>query len=437
MTAALGLGPGSEINLITRVSAPPKPPVLTLIKNNIFNITVSWPTLTNETGIITKAWIVAEPYEIEKNTSEVVNIPINNSDLSELPFPNTGVKGFFAPYDPLNTCDRHIMGFTFQSKTSFNICGGFCNETCEYGTPMLDPTTILPTNNQNLTNDNYIMFFNTTNNTILARYVPYLTMKKRFVLNTSDGGLNLNGKIVIGDNKINPNSLLNNTILNPSLAYRFRLIVFTSEVLYAVSDPIEIVPLEPSSGADLVKSLYIGILIAFGVLILLIIVFTFIKKYLKKRANTLYKKENDAITNPNYWVQKNRIIYNDTDKNLLVLKGEMVYANIEPTNKYMDVSQVSHYSSSEVKYDSTDLDYDLPLESSQYIEYDMDAPELPLKKNKYMDVSQLHPNNLNLDYDIPIGSSQYIEYDMDAPELPPKQNKYMDVSQLPPITNAQ
>jgi len=127
------------------------------------NISVSWSSLTNETGQITKAWIIAEPYDANNNnltTSMVVHIPLNNdTDLEPLPFPHTGIRGFFGAYNINNPCETHIFGFNFLSKFSGKICGGFCDVKCEYGTPMLDPTTILPTNNQNLTNDNYVMEF--------------------------------------------------------------------------------------------------------------------------------------------------------------------------------------------------------------------------------------------------------------------------------------
>ena len=308
LTNAIGNGPGASITLATQVSAPRKPPPLTLLIQTPTNVTVSWSSLSNETGIITKAWIVAEPYDpiTLKNSSEVVHIPINTIDLPFLPFPHTDVKGFFEDYNASNPCQFHILGYTFKSILTDFICGGICDTICEYGTPMLDPTTVLPTNDQNLTNDNYLMDFNETNGTLLTRFVPYLTMKKRFVLNASDGGLKLAGKIVLGDGKINLNSLLNNTVLNSSLIYRFRLIVFTSETLYAISDSVSITPIQDESSSDFVKSTYIGILIAVASFILFIILLVYLKNYLKKN------KERDTIikdTVKEIQIPKDKIVY--------------------------------------------------------------------------------------------------------------------------------
>jgi hypothetical protein len=122
----------------------------------------------------------------------VVHIPINNSDLLELPFPHAGIKGFFASYNASNPCAEHIKGYTFRSRFSNAVCGGICNIRCEHGTPMLDPTTILPTNDQNLTNDNYYMEFNDTAGNLSLRMVPYLSMKRRFVISSAKGRVKSN-----------------------------------------------------------------------------------------------------------------------------------------------------------------------------------------------------------------------------------------------------
>ena len=282
MTEANGLGPKATIQLKTQVSAPPNPPVLTLVEQKATNITVSWSSLTNETGIITKVWIVAEPYTLNLTSAMVVHIPINNSDLLELPFPHEGIKGFFASYNASNPCDEHIKGYTFHSRFSNVVCGGICNIRCEYGTPMLDPTTILPTNDQNLTNDNYYMEFNDTNGNHSVRMVPYLSMKKRFIINSTNGGLLGGGKIILGDGKINSNSQLNNTVIDPNLFYRIRLIVFTSETLYAISDPLDIFPFQPPSTSDMSSSVFIGIGLAIVAIIFALCIFICLKKYLIK-----------------------------------------------------------------------------------------------------------------------------------------------------------
>ena len=53
------------------------------------------------------------------------------------------------------------------------------------------------------------MFFNTSNNTVETRLVPYLTMKKRLDINAVNSG-----KFLVGDGLNNIKSKLNNTLLN-------------------------------------------------------------------------------------------------------------------------------------------------------------------------------------------------------------------------------
>lgn len=389
MTKAIGLGPGTSIILTTQVSAPPKPPTPTFVQRKATNITVSWPSLTNETGTIVKAWIIAEPYE--QNTSEVVHVP-DNSDLPPLPFPHIGVRGFFSQYDVLNQCKEHLFGFTFRSLSTGNICGGICNKICEYGTPMLDPTTILPTNNNNLTNDFYLMEFNTVNGTGV-RLVPYLSMKKRFVLNISNGGLNLAGKVLLGDGLINPNSQLNNTKINESLSYRIRLIVFTSEVLYTISDPLEISPFQAAATSDLIASVYIGIIVAVSIVMFLVLLFYCCKK---KCSNYNVKKMEISNTcpvdNPMYWeIQKMKLKEDSTRPSILntVIYSEPNSCDMNVESKYLDVStnqaiynspkdmsskepSTNYFDVSKNDYD-TDLTYfNTPIEVPSYIELNTD-----------------------------------------------------------------
>ena len=315
------LGPSATIFLKTQVSAPPKPPILNLLIRKSTNITVSWSSLTNETGQITKAWIIAEPYDDLTRTSMVVNIPLNNSELPPLPFPHAGIRGFFEAYNVTHLCDKHYFGFNFLSKFSGKICGGFCDVKCEYGTPMLDPTTILPTNDQNLTNDNYVMEFIDKDGNSSRRLVPYLTMKRRFILNTTNGGLNANGKIMLGDGKVNPNSLLNNTILDPNLAYRVRLIVFTSETLYAISDALELGPFQAPATSDISAAVYIGIAIAFCSIIVLIIGLILFRNKMKRRTEIIMMNdktgniidESESIKSES--IKYESINYSDINKN--------------------------------------------------------------------------------------------------------------------------
>jgi hypothetical protein len=338
MTDAIGTGPGASIILKTQVSAPPKPPIPTLLAQEPTNIIVSWPSLTNETGIITKAWIIAEPYEGNMSTSFIVELS-NRTDLDPLPFPNIGINGFFTHYNVSNQCESHLHGYTFKSIISNNICGGLCKEICEFGTPMLDPNTILPTNDQTLFNDNYRMNFIDSNNNTLTRLVPYLTMKKRFNLSLSDGGLNLGGKVVIGDGKINPNSLLNNTLLNSSLSYRIRLIVFTSEVLYAISDSLEIPPFQFPSTIDLTTSIYIGIIISISILIFCIIICNCIKKKGKIYNNKITQIDNNNNNNDLAKIKMNKNV--DTKYLDVSIINEPKYFDpfnhIE--NKYLEISK--------------------------------------------------------------------------------------------------
>jgi hypothetical protein len=334
-TAAPGAGPGQTLVLRTQVSAPSKPPVLTLVKRDETKITVSWSNLTNATGVITKIWIVIEPYEAgtseadtseagtseagtsEAGTSEVVIVPLNNSALPLLPFPHEHTRGFFGPYNVSHPCQDEIIGYTFRSLKSNVVCGGMCATLCEFGTPMLDPTTILATNDQNLTNDNFLMAFNTTDGNASVRFVPYLSMKKRFALNSTNGGLAGFGQSVLGDGKINPNSLLNNTRLLPTLAYRVRFIVFTSEVLYAISDPLDVPPLTFPSQVDAFTATYMALIIVIVLLVLACMCFICVRKCLKRHHDTALLKENKQ------YLASEILKYTNS-------KDSITYCNMEP-----------------------------------------------------------------------------------------------------------
>jgi len=355
MNEAIGLciGPGASIQLKTQVSAPTNPPVLTLVSRKATNITVSWSSLTNETGIITKVWIVAEPYTRDKISSMVVHVPVNNSNLTELPFPHEGIRGFFSNYNASNPCGEHINGYTFRSLLSGNICGGICSVPCEYGTPMLDPTTILPTNNQNLTNDNFLMEFIERDGNLSLRMVPYLSMKKRFAINSTNGGLLGGGKIMLGDGKINPNSLLNNTVIDPNLFYRVRLIVFTSENLYAISDPLDISPFEPPATSEITAAAYIGIGVAVAILIIVIITYCCLRTVCAKRSekqiindeqniiNELLTKNKQATSL--YFDPTEKIYTDNNQKYPRTIPNETVYAVPNATN--VETYKISIYDS--------------------------------------------------------------------------------------------
>ena len=307
-TSAPGLGPSSKIVLHTRVSAPLTPPTPTLILRNLTNITISWPSLSNQTGLITKAWIIAEPYEVGTNSSELLEIiTVNPGDppLPPLPFPLTQIQNAtFNTYDPLNTCSRIFLGYTFKSRLSQQICGGFCHTACEPGTPMMDPNNIMATNDQKLINNNYIMNFVkmvNENGTLVAqqatRLVPYLTIRRRFNSGTSDGGLALGATdVLVGDGKINEISLLNNTLFNASLNYRIRLIVFTSDTLYAISDALEIPPVDNSKSTFLNSAALQSLFIVISIVFAMVVAFFIYKRRAKKNNDLLLASLGESIT---------------------------------------------------------------------------------------------------------------------------------------------
>jgi hypothetical protein len=420
-TAAKGSGPGNSIVLHTQVSAPPKPPVLTLLKREETNITVSWSNLTNATGIITKVWIVIEPYDAAKApTSEFVIVPPNNSALPLLPFPHENTRGIFGPYNVSNPCQDKIIGYSFHSLKSNTLCGGICDNVCELGTPMLDPTTILATNNKNLTNDNFMMEFNTTDGNISTRFVPYLSMKKRFVINTTQGGLAGFGKIVLGDGKINPNSLLNNSILLPALSYRVRFIVFTSEVLYTVSDPLDIPPFAFPVQVDLITAVYMALIIVIVVLVCLCIILMCLKHIFKRRNDKksieddkqYLEKEILKYTNSKDVISKD-VISKDVISKDVISKDVIVYSNSPVI--YNDVPMLPPKVTG--IYKTTNASVNNPLYwtniySPEYLDkpdYDIvDNPDyasgyassyaLPITdRNKYMDVSHTVNNSFTDD----------------------------------------
>ena len=375
LTTAFGIGPGKTIKLKTQVSAPPKPPVPAFVSRKSSNVTVSWSSLTNETGEIIKAWIIAEPYHNEQQTTTNVVIIPPNSSLPPLPFPNAGIRGFFGSYNISNPCQHHILGFTFISIFSGEICGGFCDRVCEFGTPMLDPNTILPTNNQNLTNDNYLMNFNDENGTLKTRYVTYLTMKKRFILNLTNGGLNSNGKIMLGDGKINLNSLLNNTVLDPSLSYRIRFIVFSSETLYSISDPLEISPFQPPATSDILQSAYIGFVITFSIIALLVILFILVRSQMNKRSKIMLLND-EAQTEKSF----KKPLFVEMSSSLISASNPLYWTpttinnmrDIEPA--YFDVSVTSDNNKTYTDI-AEDKPYDIPNAYDMSSEYNKSESE--------------------------------------------------------------
>jgi hypothetical protein len=316
---ATGKGPESCIVLQTAVSAPRQPPVPELVTNGGDFVVIKTGTLSNETGEITKIWVVAEPIPAKlipgKTTNpqlvEIVQLELDPSGkerdpLPPLPFPHEGVvNGRFTEYDPAKPCEKEYFGNSFRDRLNTSvICGGMCPLVCSPGTPMMDPNMLLPTNDQSLENDGFAMKFeekrvdrNTGVVTTITkqRFVPYLTIKKRIAEGTTEGGLALEQTLKIGDGKINPKSNLHNILLNPDYTYRLRFVVFTSESLYAISDGLTISASQasaPAAGA----SVGMGIGIALLVIIVVAIILVLVQRRLKKRHDLFEALDQTAIT---------------------------------------------------------------------------------------------------------------------------------------------
>ena len=289
-----------------------------------------------------------------------------------------------------------------MSVNTKEICGGFCSKQCEYGTQMLDPTTILPTNDKNLENDNFIMVFNNSDGVLSTRYVPYLTMKKRIDPTTSLGGLNSAGTFLIGDGLNNIKSKLNNALLEKELLYRLRFMVFTSETLYSISDtPVEITLVENNSIISFAEGIYLGIFVGLVFLLLLILCCYCINLY-QGRKREKSKIDNSDIVMETISHQKLESCNNyntiPSFANPLYWKGHNgVQQNYNNETSYMDVSMPNYlpeYSVSEEAKNNTYFDVDAPplpdKQNKTYLDKNDNAPPLPDKQNKYLDVVKEH-----------------------------------------------
>jgi hypothetical protein len=252
------------------------------------------------------------------------------------------------------------------------------------------------------------MSFNSSTGNISSRLVPYLTMKRRFAINSTAGGLLGFGKVVIGDGKINPNSLLNNTKLLPHLSYRVRFIVFTSEVLYAVSDPLEIPPFAYPEPVNSLQAMYFGLLVALIIIVLACILLCFLKYCLKRRA------DEQEIETDNKFLEKKIISYmpntvsdpytvtdfTETDGPMLPPKESGLYksANTSITNPmywtsiykpgYLDRTNKPDYDTVDIPNLDTSSYFDPNSESSRYFEVmPLSVPVRYFNDEKYMDVS--------------------------------------------------
>ena len=258
------------------------------------------------------------------------------------------------------------------------------------------------------------MHFNSSTGNSSSRLVPYLTMKRRFAINSTAGGLLGFGKIVIGDGKINPNSLLNNTKLLPHLSYRIRFIVFTSEVLYAVSDPLEIPPFAYPEPVNSLQAMYFGLLIALIIIVLACILLCFLKYCLKRRAdeqqietdNTFLEKKIISYT-PNIVsnIEPNAAIeYTETDGPMLPPKESGLYKSTfsSATNpmywtsiyKPLDRTNKPVYDTVDIPNLDTSAYFDPNSGSNRYFEVmPLSVPSRNFTEAKYMDVSL--PNTIN------------------------------------------
>ena len=396
LTKAIGEGPINTIVLKTQVSAPPNPPALSLISQKSDNIVVGWPTLTNETGIITKVWIISEPYDNTIKTPMIIHIPENKTNIKPLPFPHEGLLGFFDSYNLLNTCESHIFGFNFINVNTKKICGGFCNIICDYGTPMLDPTIIFPTNDKNLTNDNYIMFFNTSNNTVGTRLVPYLTMKKRLDINAVNNNIQFSaGTFLVGDGLNNVKSKLNNTLLNKNLNYRLRFIVFTSETLYSISEPLEIIQIEESRYLA-IESLYLALLLGICFILLLLLLFFCFKKYRTSNKTSIINDENHIYINDENKKDTTTNMKN-TANTVQTVNNQLYWAQQNKGGDY-NVLNNKHYWAQQNKGG----DYNV-LNNRHYLDVSMNQETPPLyEKENAQNMPQYYNyyNNNNDDYNI-------------------------------------
>jgi len=204
--------------------------------------------------------------------------------------------------------------------------------------------------------------------------------------------------------------------LEIDLLYRLRFMVFTSETLYSISDPVDITLVETNSLYSLSEGVYLAII--FGIILLLLLIFCcYCIKFIQGRnrdKNEIYNSDN--VMGPITHKKIDMYSSNTTPSfaNPLYWKGQQgTQQNHNNEPRYMDVSMPNYlpeYSSIEsIHVNNTYFDVDAPhlpdKENKRYLDTSDDAPPLPDKENKkYLDTS-----------------------DIDAPPLPDKENKYIDV----------
>jgi len=214
------------------------------------------------------------------------------------------------------------------------------------------------------------------------------------------------GKVVLGDGKINPNSLLNNTKLLPHLSYRIRFIVFTSEVLYSVSDPLEIPPFAYPEPVNSLQAMYFGLLIALIIIVLACILLCFLKYCLKRRADeqqieidNKYAEKNIINYSPNTVMAPHTVIdYSETDAPVLPPKESGMYKSAfsSVTNpmywtsiyKPIDRSNKPVYDTLDIPNLDTTAYFDPNSDSNRYFEVmPLSVPSRHFNE-EYMDVSR-------------------------------------------------
>ena len=206
-------------------------------------------------------------------------------------------------------------------------------------------------------------------------------MKKRLNINNTNNELQSSGQFLLGDGLINIKSKLNNTLLDKTLNYRLRFIVFTSETLYSISDSLVISHTETST-VSLSSTLYIAFLIS-GLLLLLCIFCSFC--YKKQQKNDIKKiNENDNFEMKNINDQifiKKMNIPEDVDINRESLSNPLYWNSINNNSKEND------YHLNEPIYFDVSTKPIVPLNSNYFDIYDS-SPPLPEKKSTY--INSLH-----------------------------------------------
>jgi hypothetical protein len=262
-------------------------------------------------------------------------------------------------------------------------------------------------------------------------------MKKRLDINAVNSG-----KFLVGDGLNNIKSKLNNTLLNKNLNYRLRFIVFTSETLYSISEPLEIIQIEEST-YSVINSLYIALIIGLCFILLFLLLCVGIKKCRTSNKTSIihdkdavYMNENDTIkndtinmkniptntvetvNNPLYWSQQNKVNY-DVINNNHYFDVSMNQETPPPLYEKENAQNRTRYYNN--NNDDNNDDYDI---NNPYFDVS-NPPALPIKEKEKE--KEKERNNTTNDIDM----DDYVNYYLDVstnsstPPLPDKEkDKY-------------